>query len=168
MVGMATSGLRSLIDAGKRVHVWVTEGSPTGEGSRITALQLTQLDVPHTVVPDSAVAWLFASRKLDAVVLRGDTVAAYGETAATLGSLAAAQLASDAGVPVHVLAPECSWDRKQSSLDELVLDLRSAAELGSANRARLTPPFDIVPARVVSAYISERGVLNPPFKEPRG
>lgn len=168
MVGMATSGLRSVIDSGKRVHVWVTEGAPTGEGSRITALQLTQLDVPHTVVPDSAVAWLFANRKLEAVVLRGDTVAAYGETAATLGSLAVAQLASDAGVPVHVLAPECSWDRKKSNLAELVLDLRSAAELGSASRARLTPPFDIVPAREVSAFISERGVLRPPFKEPRG
>ena len=167
MVGMATSGLGALIDSGKRVHVWVTEGAPTSEGSRITALQLTQLDLPHTVIPDSAVAWLFANRKLDAVVLRGDTVAAYGETAATLGSLAVAQLASDAGVPVDVLAPDCSWDRKKSSLDELVLDLRSAAELGSAGRARLTPVFDIVPARVVTAYVSERGVLRPPFKEPR-
>jgi methylthioribose-1-phosphate isomerase len=168
MVGMTTSGLRALIDAGKRVHVWVTEGAPAGEGSRITALQLAQLDVPHTVVPDNAVAWLFANRRLDAVVLRGDTVASYGDSAATLGSLAIAQLASDAGVPVHVLAPECAWDREHADLSELVLDLRSAAELGSARRARLNPPFDIVPARVIIAYITERGVLEPPFKEPRG
>ena len=168
MVGMTTSGLRALIDAGKRVHVWVTEGAPTGEGSRITALQLTQLDVPHTVVPDNAVAWLFANRRLDAVVLRGDTVASYGDSAATLGSLAIAQLASDAGVPVHFLAPECAWDREHADLSELVLDLRSAAELGSAHRARLNPPFDIVPARVITAYVTERGVLEPPFKEPRG
>jgi len=49
-----------------------------------------------------------------------------------------------------------------------VLDLRSASELGTANRARLNPPFDIVPARVISAYITERGVLQPPFKQPRG
>ena len=168
MVGMTTSGLRALIDAGKRVHVWVTEGAPSGEGSRITALQLSQLDVPHTVVPDNAVAWLFANRRLDAVVLRGDTVAASGETCATLGSLAIAQLASDAGVAVHVLAPECAWDREHSDLGQLVLDLRSASELGTANRARLNPPFDIVPARVISAYITERGVLQPPFKQPRG
>ena len=168
MVGMATSGLRALVDAGKRVHVWVTEGAPTGEGSRITALQLTQLDVPHTVVPDNAVAWLFANRRLDTVVLRGDTVASYGDSAATLGSLAIAQLASDAGVPVHVLAPECAWDREHADLGQLGLDLRSAAELGSANRARLNPPFDIVPARVITAYVTERGVLEPPFKEPRG
>ena len=167
MVGMATSGLRTLIDAGKRVHVWVMEGAPSGEGARTSALQLTQLDVPHTVVPDSAVAWLFANRRLDAVALRGDTVAAYGETAATLGSLAIAQLAFDAGVAVHVLAPESAWDRKHRDVSELVLDLRSAAELGSATRARLNPPFDVLPARVVAAYIGENGIVRPPFKEPR-
>ena len=166
MVGMSTSALQSMIAGGRRVQVWVTDGAPSGEGTRLTALQLTQLDVPHTVIPDSAIGWLFANRRIDAVVLRGDTVAANGDTVALLGAKAVAQLASAANVAVHVLAPLVSWDRTARDASHLALDLRSAAELGSTTRARLSPPFDIVPARVVSAYVSERSVVTPPFKEP--
>ncbi len=161
MVGMSTSGIRALQDGQRQVHVWVTEGQPSGEGKRITALQLTQLDIPHTVIPDSAVGWLLASRKLDAVVLRGDTIAANGEAVAPLGSLSIAQLASGAGVSVHVLAPEMVWDASRQDAGDLVLDLRSAAELGSSHRARLNPPFDVVPARFVSAYVSEHAIVRP-------
>jgi len=166
VVGMSTAALQTLVDSGRRVHVWVTDGAPTNEGTRITALQLTQSDIPHTVIPDSAVGWLFASRRIGAVVLRGDTVCSNGDTVALLGALSAAQLAHEAGVSVHVLAPDASRDHKARDAHELVLDLRSAAELGSASRARLNPPFDVVPARLVSAYISERGIARPSFEEP--
>ena len=167
MVGMATSALLGIVAAEREVHVWVTQGAPSDEGRRVTALELTQLDIPHTIIPDSAIGWLMAGRRLDAVVLRGDTVAANGDTVALLGARAVAQLAHDAGVPVHVLAPDAAWDRVAPDASRLVLDLRSAAELGSAHRARLEPPFDVVPARNVSAYVSERGIVRPPFKEPR-
>lgn len=167
MVGMGTAGLQALIGAGSSVHVWVTDGAPGGEGTRITALQLTQLDIPHTVIPDSATGWLMANRRLNAVVLRGDTVAANGDTATLLGSLSVAELAHAANVPVYVLAPELSWDHAASDASHLALDLRSAAELGSASRARLNPPFDIVPAGVVSAYVTETSIVRPPFKEAR-
>ena len=167
MVGMSTSAIQAFVAAERRVHVWLTDAAPSHEGSRITAMQLAQLDVPHTVIPDSASGWLLASRRLDAVVLRGDTVANNGETATLLGARAIAQLASEAGVPVHVLAPETAWDRTKRDASHLVLDLRSAAELGSASSARVDPPFDVVPARNVTAYVSERAVVRPPFKEPR-
>ena len=90
-----------------------------------------------------------------------------GDTVCVARGAIVAQLAHGAGVPVHVLAPEASWDRIARDASQLVLDIRSAAELGSAQRARLNPPFDIVPARVVSAYVGERGIVRPPFKEPR-
>jgi methylthioribose-1-phosphate isomerase len=167
MVGMSTSGIQSLVEAGRSVHVWVTEGAPSGEGTRLTALQLTQLDLAHTVITDTAIGWLFANRKVDAVVLRGDTVTGNGDAVSSLGSLSVAGLAVDAHVPVHVVAPETSWNRVARDASGLALDIRSAAELGSASRARLSPPFDIVPARLVSAYISERAVVSPPFKQPR-
>ncbi len=163
MVGMATTGIKSLMDAGRHVHVWVTEGSPSGEGAR-TGLDLTQLDIPHTVIADSAMGWLIAARRINAIVLRGDTIASNGDTVALLGSRAVAQIAHDADVPVYVLAPEASWDHRASDTSALVLDLRSAAELGSANRARLDPPFDVVPSRNISSYVSERVVVSPPFK----
>jgi methylthioribose-1-phosphate isomerase len=167
MVGMGTAGIAALADAGRHVHVWVTDAAPSSEGTRVTALQLTQLDVAHTIVPDTAVGWLFANRRVDAVALRGDTVASNGDIAALLGSRTVAQLASDASIPVHVLAPESAWDRVAKDVSRLKLDLRSAAELGSANAARLNPTLDIVPARFVTAYVSERVVVRPPFKQPR-
>jgi methylthioribose-1-phosphate isomerase len=167
MVGMSTSAIQALIGAGRRMHVWVTAGAPSLEGARITALQLAQLDIPHTVIPDSAVGWLIAGRRIDAVVLRGDTIANNGETETLLGARAVAQLAHDAGVPVHVLAPEAAWDRTKPDASHLVLDLRSAAELGTTTSARLDPPFDTVPARNVAAYVSEKVVVRPPFKEAR-
>ncbi|HEY7025267.1 MAG TPA: hypothetical protein VH371_09935 [Candidatus Limnocylindrales bacterium] len=167
MVGMLTAGIQSLIERGSELHVWVTEGTPTGEGARLTALELTQHDVPHTVIPDSATGWLVASRPVTAVVLRGDTVASNGDTVSSLGARQVAQLASDVRVPVYVLAPSVSWNKQIHDVSALVLDLRSAAELGSASRARLDPPFDVVPARTVTSYVSEISVVSPPFKEAR-
>lgn len=167
LVGMASAGIQALTDNGSRCHVWVTEAAPSGEGARIWALELTQLGIPHTVIPDSAAGWLFANRRVAAVVLRGDTVVSNGETATLLGGLALAQLGADARVPVHVLAPESAWDRVARNASQLALDVRSAAEAGTADRARLNPPFDLVPPRLVSAYVSERVVVRPPFKEPR-
>jgi methylthioribose-1-phosphate isomerase len=155
MVGMSTSALSALLDAGRSIHVWVPAGAPVGEGTRITALQLTQLDIPHTVIPDSALGWLFASRQVAAVALRGDTVVANGDVVSSLGAVTVARLAHDSDVPVHVLAPRSAWDAAAVDVSHLVLDLRSAAELGSAKRARLEPPFDVVPAQLVDAYVSE-------------
>ena len=167
IVGMLTAGIQLLIERGAGVHVWVTDGAPRSEGARLTALELTQLDIAHTVIPDSAAGWLFASRAVSAVILRGDTVASNGETVSSLGSRQVAQLATDTHVPVYVLAPTASWNRQARDVSALVLDLRSAAELGSANRARLNPPFDVVPARHVTSYVSEVSVVSPPFEEAR-
>jgi len=164
---MVTAGIQSLVERGADPHVWVTEGAPSDEGTRLTALELTQHDVPHTVIPDSAVGWLFASRSVAAAVLRGDTVASNGETVALLGSRQIAELAHNSNVPVYVLAPTISWNKQAHDTSALVLDLRSAAELGSATRARLNPPFDVVPARNITSYVSEISVVSPPFKEAR-
>jgi methylthioribose-1-phosphate isomerase len=162
-VGMTTAAIQTLTES-PGVHVWVTEAAPSMEGTRVTALQLTQLDVPHTVIPDSAVSWLFSSREVSAALLRGDTLAANGEAVALMGSLSVAVQAREAGVDVLVLAPEAALNRDLADATGLRLDLRSAAELGSANAARLNPVFDIVPPRLVSAYVSENGVSISPAR----
>jgi len=167
MVGMLTAGTQLLVERGADIHVWVTAGAPSDEGARLTALELTQHDVPHTVIPDSAVGWLFASRSVAAAILRGDTVASNGETVSLLGSSQIAELAQNSRVPVYVLAPTISWNKQAHDTSALALDLRSAAELGSATRARLNPPFDVVPARNITSYVSEISVVSPPFKEAR-
>jgi len=105
MVGMGTALIQNLRDAGREVHVWLPEGGPDQEGRRVTAFTLRQLDVPFSVVPDAALGWVFDGRHIDALVLRGDRVAANGDCVGPVGGLPAAVVAASAGVPAYVLAP---------------------------------------------------------------
>ncbi len=168
MVGTGTQLVGSLLGLGRAVHVWVTEAAPTMEGARTAALQLTQADIPHTVIADSAVAWLLSSRRLDAVLLRGDTVCANGDTAALIGSLNVASLAAPVGVPVYVVAAQTSFDPDAADGRGLALDLRSPAEqtssAGSDGQSRpavfgvrLSPTTDLVPIDLITAYLTDSG-----------
>ena len=166
MIGTGTAVLQSLVDLGRGVHVWVTEASPGQEGSRITALQLTQMDVPHTVIADAAVGWLLSSRRFDGALLRGDTVAANEDAVALIGSLNVARLAGAAGVPVYVVAPASARDLETTDGASLVVELRSPAEAlaASATEApsrpqvfgvRLNPTNDVVPRDLVAAFLTD-------------
>ncbi len=128
MVGTGTAVLNSLAGMRFGLHVWLTEAAPSTEGARVAALQLTQMDVPHTVISNSAVAWLLSSRRVDAALLRGDTVTSNGDTLALIGSLNVATLATAADVPVFVIAPTTSFDEQSADARGLVLELRSPAE----------------------------------------
>ncbi len=150
LIGMGTAVLHELADAGRDVHVWLTEAAPGREGERIASLQLTHNDVPHTVIPDTAVAWLLANRHIDAVLLRGDRVCINGDTGALIGSLSVAQLAAAAGVPVHVLAPLASFDPAAADGGAISVPL-SAARLGG----RLNPASDVVPASLITSLVTE-------------
>jgi len=164
-VGTGTQLLQSMLGLGRKVHVWVTEAGPSMEGARM-ALQLTQADIPHTIVADSAVGWLLSSRHLDAVLLRGDTVCANGDTLGLIGSVNVAWLAASGGVDVFVVAPDTSFDAHAADGHRLAPDLRSPAEamagLGGDGHSRpavfgvrLNPPTDIVPSRLVTAYLTD-------------
>ncbi len=169
MVGTGTATLQSLVQLGRRVHVWVTEAAPGMEGARISALQLIQIDVPHTVIPDTAVSWLLSSRRLDGALLRGDTVATNGDAVCVIGSLNVARLAATSDLPVYVVAPGSAFDMEAPSGSGLALELRSVAEAmagsaGTDGNARpavfgvhLNPTTDIVPGELVTAFITETG-----------
>ena len=170
MVGTGTALLQSLIGLGHAVHVWLTEAAPSMEGARIAALQLTQADIPHTVVADTAVAWLLDSRRLDGALIRGDTIAPGGDTLALIGGLNVARLAGSAVVPLYVVAPASAFDATGSSLLDLTPRLRSTAETLAASAsaakgesrpqvfgARLNPASDIVPNELVTAYLTDTG-----------
>jgi methylthioribose-1-phosphate isomerase len=168
MVGTGTAILQELLDAGRSVHVWITEAAPSMEGARIGALQLAQFDVPHTVIPDTAVSWLLSTRKLNAVLLRGDTVTVHGETLAPMGSLNVARLALQAFVRVLVVAPSSSWANASVSAGNVLFNLRSPAESSVRETnaatprpaifgARLAPTTDLVPAALVDTFLTEAG-----------
>jgi methylthioribose-1-phosphate isomerase len=168
MVGTGTALLQSLIGLGSSVHVWLTEAAPSMEGARIAALQLTQVDIPHTLVADTAVAWLLESRRLDGALVRGDTIAPGGDTLALIGSLSVARLAGAAGVPLYVVAPSSAFDASGSNLADLMPSLRSPAETLAASvangesrpqlfGARLNPTSDIVPNELITSYLTDTG-----------
>lgn len=169
MVGTGTAILQSLVQLDHRVHVWLTEAAPGMEGARIAALQLTHIDVPHTLIADTAVSWLLSSRRLDGALLRGDTVATNGDAVCVIGSLNVARLAAVSALPVYVVAPGTSFDLEATSGSGLQLELRSVAEalaasIGSDGHPRpavfgvhLNPTTDVVPPDLVTAFITETG-----------
>jgi methylthioribose-1-phosphate isomerase len=150
MVGMGTALIQNLRDRGRDVHIWLTEAAPSGEGRRVAAFQLRQLDVPHTVVPDSALGWVFNGRHIDAVLLRGDRVAVNTDCGVIVGGLSAAIIAAAADVPVIVLAPRNSFDRGAANGAALRAD-----ETFGPGAARLNPSTDVVPHDLVTRLISE-------------
>jgi methylthioribose-1-phosphate isomerase len=154
MVGMVTALVQELRDAGREVHAWLTEAAPGREGARVAALQMRHLDVPFTLVPDSAVGWLFDNQRVDALLLRGDRVSAKGDSGVLIGGLGAARLAADAGVPVHVLAPLASIDAAAAD-GAAIRGLPSLAAAGSAH--------DVVPAELITYFITEAGALTAPY-----
>ena len=101
LVGTTFAVLSALQSDERRLHVWLTEAAPTMEGARTGAWQLAATDVPHTIVSDSAVAWLVANRRVHAALLRADWACANGDIAAPVGSLAVARFTHDAGIPVY-------------------------------------------------------------------
>lgn len=138
LVGMGTALIQESRDRGRDVHVWLTEAAPSGEGSRVAAFQLRQLDVPHTVIADAAVGWLLSGHHVDALLLRGDRVAADGSCVVLLGGLPAAIVAARANVPLYVLAPKSAFGGDASAL------LSAGA-----------PTTDVIDAGLITSLVTE-------------
>ena len=140
MVGMGMALIQAIRDHGRDLHVWVTAAAPGGEGGRVTAFSLRQLDVPYTVIPDAAVGWLFANRHVDALLLRGDRVAENGDCGVLIGGLPAAVVAATAQAPVYVLAPRSAYEPAPDGVD-----MRTAE----------APTSDVVDAHLITRVITE-------------
>ena len=151
LVGTGFAVVQSIASAGREVHVWLTEAAPGGEGRRIAAAELAQADIPHTVIPDTAVAWLLAEQPVDAALLRPDHACANGDTAALLGAHNVAGLAHAAGIPLYACGPT------------LVIDT-DLPDGQAIPRSRDRPEVDVVPWGLITAYITERGALRLPLE----
>ncbi|MGH9136043.1 MAG: S-methyl-5-thioribose-1-phosphate isomerase, partial [Acidimicrobiales bacterium] len=164
--GTALGVLRSAHDAGRLAHVWVGETRPVLQGARLTAWELGRLAVPHTVIPDSAAASLFAAGEIDVVVVGADRIAANGDVANKIGTYGLAVLARHHGVPFYVAAPRSTFDPDTPSGAGIRIEERPAEEVASIGGVRVTPAgsavrnpaFDVTPAELVTAYVFEDGV----------
>lgn len=171
--GTALGIIRTAHERGKSVHVFVDETRPRLQGARLTAWELRQLGVAHTVIVDSAAAHIMRTVGVDLCVVGCDRVAANGDVANKIGTYALAIAARAHGVPFYVAAPTSTIDLETPTGDAVDIEERPASELTQVGDARLmpddvpirNPAFDITPAEYITAIVTERGVVWPPFQE---
>ena len=170
-IGTALAPIYLAHEAGRRVHVYVGETRPLLQGARLTAWELTEAGIPCTIMADSAVGSLLRGAQINLIVVGADRIAANGDFANKIGTYALAVLAFHHGVPFYCAAPSSTIDPAVATGEGIPIEHRSADEVTmfagraiapSAARA-LNPAFDVTPARYVTAYITDRGVVQPPF-----
>lgn len=178
--GLATSGwgtalgvVRSAIAMGKRVRVIADETRPLLQGARLTAWELMRDGVDVTLIADVAAASIIASGAIDLVVVGADRIAANGDTANKIGTYGVALAAHADGVPFYVAAPWSTVDMACPDGDAIEIEERAASEVTHVLGTRVAPEgvgvrnpaFDVTPFELVTAIITERGVVHPPYDE---
>jgi methylthioribose-1-phosphate isomerase len=171
MVGTAINALMLRAADKPALQVWVTETRPYLEGARLATWELANAGIEHILLPDSAVAALLDTEPIDAVLMGAEWIAANGDTANVIGSRAVAELAAGAAtgpVPVYVCTPITTYDPDVPDGAAIPTDIRPARELGMyltgvrMERVRgYNPGADIIPARRITAFVTEVGVLSP-------
>ncbi len=162
--GTAVGAIRAAWERGLVERVWVDETRPLLQGSRLTAWELEQLGIPHAVIADAAAAALMARGEVDCVVTGADRIAANGDTANKIGTYGLAVLARHHGIPLYVVAPTSTLDRSTPSGDGIPIEERDGAEVTTRFAAR-NPAFDVTPAELIAAIVTERGVHRQPYAE---
>jgi methylthioribose-1-phosphate isomerase len=171
-IGTAFGVARTLWDEGRLATLWVDETRPLLQGSRLTAFEAAAFGMPHAVVADSAAGTLLARDEVDAVVVGADRIAANGDVANKVGTYPLAVLAAHHGVPFYVVAPVSTIDLGTADGHTIEIEERDPEEIRTAlGRVRLAPDasparnpaFDVTPAALVSAVVTEAGVARPPY-----
>jgi methylthioribose-1-phosphate isomerase len=169
--GTALGVVQAAVHAGRPIHVHVDETRPYLQGARLTAWELEQAGVAYTLIADSAAGALLASGAIDAVLVGADRVAANGDTANKIGTYPLAALAARHRVPFYVCAPLSSVDLETADGRAIPIEERSPIEILEFGGVRVAPPgatvwnpaFDVTPADLISAIVTEEGALVPPF-----
>ena len=162
--GTALGALRWAWTRGLLRHVFVGETRPLLQGSRLTAWELERESIPHSVIADSAAASLMASGEVDCVFTGADRIAANGDTANKIGTYALAVIAAHHAIPFYVVAPTSTLDSATATGAEIPIEERSGAEITSRFPAR-NPAFDVTPAALIAAIVTERGIHRAPYAE---
>jgi methylthioribose-1-phosphate isomerase len=170
--GTALGVIRAAHAKGKLALVWVDETRPVMQGSRLTAWECVREGIPHRLIADVAAGSLMARKEVDLVITGADRIAANGDTANKIGTYSVAVLAKHHGVPFYVAAPFSTIDPALASGAQIPIEERDPAELrrvGTQQTAPETSPvfnpaFDVTPAALISAIITERGIFTPPYR----
>jgi len=177
---LATGGVGTalgvIIEAWRRgtlTRCYMTETRPLLQGARLTAWEVLRAGIPGTLLPDTAAGSLLASGAVRAVITGADRVAANGDSANKIGTYQLAALAARHGVPFYIAAPLSTIDPHCPDGSQIPIEMRDPGEVGGFGEARWSPAgvdaynpaFDVTPAELIAAIVTERGVLWPPFED---
>jgi len=171
--GTALGVIRALKESGKPVEVWVNETRPFLQGARLTAWELKKEKIPATLITDNMAGYLMQEGKVDAVVVGCDRVAANGDVANKIGTYGIAVLAQRHGIPFYVAGPTSSIDIDCLSGKDIPIEQRDPAEVSHIFGRALAPKgvrifnpaFDVTAQDLITAIITEKGVIHPPYQE---
>jgi len=170
--GTALGAIRAAWAQGKRVKVIVTETRPQLQGARLTAWELKREGIPVTVITDGMVGYCFHKKMIDLVMVGADRILSDGHVVNKIGTRTIAITAKFHSVPFYVVAPLSTFDLK-SRMDEVIIEERPAREIREIAGYKivpegtpvLNPAFDITPPDLITAIVTEKGIIRPPFKK---
>ncbi len=170
--GTALGVIRAAQERGKQLQVIADETRPWLQGLRLTAFELMEEGIPVTVIADSAAGYLMRRKTVDLVITGADRIAANGDVANKIGTYQVAVLARENGIPFYVAAPLSTIDLTIRSGEMIPVEEREGREICCFGKRRIgpegvkafNPAFDITPSKYITAIITERGLVKPPFK----
>ena len=167
--GTALSVMFAAAAEGKDIHVYADETRPLLQGARLTTWELQQRGVPVTLICDSMAGWVMKEKRAHAVITGADRIAANGDSANKIGTYSVAQLAKAHGIPFYVAAPSSTFDLSLETGDDIPIEERAAEEITNGMGKQTAPDgvnvynpaFDVTPAELIAAIITERGIIRP-------
>ena len=171
--GTALGAIIAASRAGKRLHVYVDETRPLLQGSRLTAFELARAGVDATLIIDSAAAITMQRKGVDLCIVGADRIARNGDTANKIGTYHLAIAAAHHGIPFYVAAPRSTFDFSIESGSQIPIEEREASEVrgyagtsaASAQTKAFNPAFDVTPGHLITAFVTEYGLVRPPYFE---
>jgi len=169
--GTALGVIYAAKEAGKRFSVYVDETRPYLQGSRLTAFELMENGVDCTLICDNMAGFLMKQGKIDMVIVGADRITSRGDTANKIGTYSIAVLANRHHIPFYVAAPSSTFDLDISSTDEIIIEERSPEEVRKCAGVKVAsdkvkvynPSFDITEGELITAFITEMGIIERPF-----
>ncbi|BBE32107.1 methylthioribose-1-phosphate isomerase [Tepiditoga spiralis] len=171
--GTALGVIRAAIESGKNIKVYADETRPYLQGARLTVWELMQDNIDTTLISDNMAGWVMKQGKINAVIVGADRIAANGDTANKIGTYSVSILAKKHGIPMYIAAPLSTIDLNTPTGEEIPIEERSHNEVRFCHKSKMVldnvkvfnPAFDVTPNELITAIITEKGVVKPPFKE---
>lgn len=169
--GTALGVLRAAFEEGKKIKVYVDETRPFFQGARLTSWELSRLRIPHVLIADNMAGWLMQKGEIDLAITGADRIARNGDAANKIGTYSIAVLAKENGLAFYIAAPLKTVDFSLADGSQIPIEERPPQEIREIDGRLITlphvevrnPAFDVTPARYISAIITERGIIHPPY-----